>query len=147
MRALLERGIIALGIDLTPQVVEAARARGVDVLHRCVFSPVPAAGRWRSALLLDGNLGIGGDPVALLRRIGELLAPNGQVLVETAGPDASTRTGIAHIELAGQRGPSFRWQTVGTETLAAAAPLADLVASRAWSDGGRWFARLDREAA
>ena len=37
-------------------------ARGVNVLERSVFAGVPGQGRWRSVLLLDGNIGIGGDP-------------------------------------------------------------------------------------
>lgn len=147
VRALVERGVVTLGIDLTPQLVATAQAGGLDVLHRCVFGPVPAAGRWRCALLLDGNVGIGGDPVALLRRIGDLVTPDGQVLVETAGPNTSAVTVTAHIDLDGQRGPTFAWQTLGMSTLAMAAPAAGMVVSEAWSDEGRWFALLDRRAA
>jgi hypothetical protein len=33
-------------------------------------------------LLLDGNIGIGGDPHRLLRRVRELLTPTGRLLVE-----------------------------------------------------------------
>ena len=31
------------------------------VLHRSVFDRLPGTGRWGTVLLLDGNLGIGGD--------------------------------------------------------------------------------------
>ena len=51
----------------------------------------PTPGRWRSALLLDGNIGIGGRPARLLARIASLLAPGGAILVELAGPDTSHR--------------------------------------------------------
>jgi len=147
VRALSERGIVTLGIDLTPQLVATAQAAGLDVLHRSVFGPVPAAGRWRCALLLDGNVGIGGDPVALLRRIGQLITPDGQVLVETAGTDTSPVTVTAHIDLDGHRGPSFAWQTIGMTTLALAAPAADMIVSETWADEDRRFTLLDRRAA
>jgi SAM-dependent methyltransferase len=142
VRALLEQGVVALGIDLTPQLVEAARVRGVDALQRCVFGPVPASGRWRTVLLLDGNVGIGGDPGALLRRVRELLASDGRVVVETAPPGASHAAERAHVEIAGDLGPSFRWQTVGADRLAHHAAGAGMVVDRAWSDDGRWFGWL-----
>ena len=40
--ALAERGIPALGIDITTNAVHHARARGVPVLERCVFGPIPS---------------------------------------------------------------------------------------------------------
>ena len=58
--ALAERGIVALGIDITPAALDLARSRGAPVLARSVFERVPGTGRWSSALLLDGNLGIDG---------------------------------------------------------------------------------------
>ncbi len=142
VRSLHNRGVVALGIDLTPEVVAQARARGVDVLERCVFGPVPATGRWRTALLLDGNIGIGGDPVALLRRIRELLAPDGRVLVETAAPGISEVRGMAYVEAAGRRGPTFGWQTVATDRLVTVATSAAMAVERAWCDGGRWFSSV-----
>jgi SAM-dependent methyltransferase len=142
VRALLEQGVVALGIDLTPQLVEAARVRGVDALHRCVFGPVPASGRWRTVLLLDGNVGIGGDPAALLRRVRELLARDGRVLVEVAPPGASQAAEQAQVEIAGDLGPTFAWQTVGADRLAHHAAAAGMVVERAWSDEGRWFGWL-----
>jgi len=144
VRALIERGVVAMGIDLTPQLVEAARGRGIDALHRCVFGPVPAAGRWRTVLLLDGNIGIGGDPVALLRRAGKLLAPGGRVLAETAPPGVSEVVQQAHVEIGGGRGPSFGWQAVGADRLRPYATRAAMAIERAWCDDGRWFASLQQ---
>jgi len=147
VRALLERGVVALGIDVTPQLVETARARGVDALHRSVFGRVPATGRWKTALLLDGNIGIGADPEALLRRIGQLLAPGGTALVETAPPGTSEAVEEAHVELDGRRGPCFAWQAVAADRLRPAAASAGMTHEVAWQDGGRWFARLGTTAA
>jgi len=60
--ALSERGIPALGIDITPYAVDLARSSGALVMLRDVFGRVPGTGRWTTALLADGNIGIGGDP-------------------------------------------------------------------------------------
>ena len=65
--ALAERGQVALGIDVVGDAVGQTLQRGGSALRRSVFDPVPGEGRWRTVLLADGNVGIGGDPVALLR--------------------------------------------------------------------------------
>ena len=84
--ALAERGIPALGIDVAPAAVRLTRTSGALALPRDVFGRVPGTGRWMTVLLADGSIGIGGDPVVLLRRIAELLAPAGQALVEIQPP-------------------------------------------------------------
>ena len=66
---LAERGHVVLGIDVVHEAVRQTRQRGVSALVRDVFDAVPGEGRWQSALLADGNVGIGGDPVALLARL------------------------------------------------------------------------------
>jgi hypothetical protein len=95
-------------------------------------------------LLLDGNVGIGGDPGALLRRVGELLASDGRVLIETAAPGASAAVGRAWVEIAGDLGPSFHWQVVGADRLAHHAASAGMIVERAWHAEGRWFGWLRR---
>ena len=98
--ALAERGIPTLGIDITPYAVDLARSSGALVMLRDVFGRVPGTGRWMTVLLADGNIGIGGDPAALLRRAGELLAPEGRALVELEPPGSPLRReqiGRAHV--------------------------------------------------
>ena len=51
-------------------------------------SACPARAAGQHVVLADGNIGIGGDPVALLRRCRELLAESGTVLLELE-PDAA----------------------------------------------------------
>ncbi len=52
---------------------ELARSCGALALHRDVFATVPGTGDGgRGSLLADGNIGIGGDPDALLSRVAEL---------------------------------------------------------------------------
>src|SRR5436309_6487047 len=63
LRALGERGLPALGVDPAPHAADLARRTGAAVLERSIFDRIPRAGRWGSALLFDGSVGIGGRPV------------------------------------------------------------------------------------
>ena len=78
LHALARRAVFALGVDLSPEAVSLARGGGGHVLLRSVFDELPGVGTWRTALLLDGNIGIGGTPERLLRRVGSLLAAGGR---------------------------------------------------------------------
>lgn len=140
--ALARRGVPVLGIDLAPAAVALTVAAGGPALCRDVFGRVPGAGRWRTALLADGNIGIGGDPAALLRRVLALLAPDGRVLVEVEPPGAASRVEPLRLRSGGSVGEWFAWAHVsadGAAGLAAgcAATVADL-----WEEAGRWFAAL-----
>ena len=65
LRAAALQGHLVLGIDVAPAAVRLARGQGLPVLLRSVFDRLPGMGRWGTALLMDGNIGIGGDPSAL----------------------------------------------------------------------------------
>lgn len=140
--ALAQAGIVSLGIDISAPAIELARRRGAPVLHRSIFDRVPGAGRWGTALLLDGNIGIGGCPETLLRRTAWLLRPGGRLLVEVSLDTA--RTERVRFEVDGVTGPWFTWTSVRIEELAVHASNAGLVVGEQWRDGGRHFARLDR---
>lgn len=144
LMALAARGVLALGIDITPSAVRLARRRGALVLERSVFEHVPAKGRWGSALLLDGNVGIGGDASLLLARVATLLRPGGRVLAELDHPSAPRHPTTVRLEHRGLPGPWFPWAWVGVDRVAEIAAPAGLAVSGVWSAGGRWFARLDR---
>src|SRR5271166_2205996 len=58
--ALSERGIPVLGIDISDTAVARVREAGACALRRSVFDPLPGQGRWATALLADGNIGISG---------------------------------------------------------------------------------------
>jgi SAM-dependent methyltransferase len=140
--ALAERGIPVLGIDITDHALAHARARSIPVLERCVFGHVPGAGRWRSALLLDGNIGIGGDPAQLVRRIRELLADAGRILVELDPPGTASHRTRVRLEVDDEAGPWFDWARVGVDDLDALAASTGTCAARPWHDDGRWFVWL-----
>jgi SAM-dependent methyltransferase len=142
--ALAERGVLALGIDITPAAIDLARRRGAPVLARSVFNRIPGAGRWASALLLDGNVGIGGAPGMLLARVAALLEPDGFALVELQPPGAPPHAEIVRFDIGGADGPWFAWTAVGPDELAAPATAAGLFVEEIWAVGDRWFGTLRR---
>ena len=113
------------------------------MLERSVFARVPAAGRWGTALLLDGNVGIGGHPAILLERVTELLRPGGRILVEVA-PSGTGAAGAEQVrfEVDGIAGPWFEWAAVDLDALRPIAGGCGLAVQEHWVDDGRWFAWL-----
>lgn len=141
--ALQAAGHVALGIDVVDAAVRLTRQRGASALCRDVFQRVPGEGRWHTALLADGNVGIGGDPAALLRRVRVLLVPEGRVVAEVAGPGIALAQGWAALEASGRRSRPFRWATLGLDDLDHTAAQAGLAVRRVHRLGGRWVAVLD----
>lgn len=142
LHALARRGVFGLGVDICDVAVDLARGRGANAMVGSIFGDVPGAGQWRSALLLDGNIGIGGCPARLLSRVGELLAPTGTVLVELAGPQSSTIGSVARLETAFAASDWFPWAEVSAASVEMLADEAGVFVSRCWREGGRWFAVL-----
>lgn len=143
----MRQGRISLGIDVSPAAVALARDAGRPALLRSVFEPLPGEGSWGTALLLDGNIGIGGDPVALLARCGDVTAPGGTVVVE-AHPDA-TRHARFHAQLVDDDGvasAAFPWAQTGSQTVAGLAVEVGLEPLRLLTRGGRRFVILRRPA-
>jgi SAM-dependent methyltransferase len=135
------RGVPALGIDVSPVAVALATARGAVAVRADVFAPVPAEGGWRHVLLADGNVGIGGDPAALLRRVAELLGPGGTALVELDPPGTGLRRERARL---GRAEDWFPWARLGVDAIAAPAAEAGLLVGAGGQRGGRWFVELGR---
>jgi SAM-dependent methyltransferase len=140
--ALARRGHLALGVDVAPAAVRVARLRGARVIETCVFARIPGTGTWGSALLLDGNIGIGGAPDALLARLRQLLRPAGDVLVELAPASVGMRCERIRLEVGEHHSRSFAWAYVGTDAIEAIARTAGFVVAERWQDEQRWFARL-----
>ena len=136
-------GLPALGVDITRAAVTRTRGLGGSALCRSVFDPLPGEGRWGTALLADGNLGIGGDPGALLARAADLLGPSGHLLVEVEPEELEERVTVAVEDASGRRGPTFRWARLGaTATLRESVDRFALADS--WAAGGRSFLALER---
>jgi SAM-dependent methyltransferase len=142
--ALSARGVPALGIDLAPLALDLASARDAPVLAHSVFDRVPGEGRWRTVLLFDGNVGIGGDPLDLLQRIAELLAPGGTSVVELEAPGVSSHRSTARLHLGVGLTGWLPWARVSVDDAASLAAEARLALIRTACVGGRWFAWLRR---
>ncbi|MGD9485912.1 class I SAM-dependent methyltransferase [Streptomyces sp. TRM70308] len=140
--ALTGDGGRALGIDSAPAAVRHTRRLGGPALCRSVFEPLPDEGRWDRALLLDGNIGIGGDPQALLRRVGALLAPGGLLLAEAATAEVEEFCEVCLDDGSGARGPAFPWARCGTGALRRQATAAGWRVLEEWTCAGRRFVAL-----
>lgn len=145
--ALADAGLQALGIDVAPAAVALTRHRGGVAAARSVFQPLPLHGRWQHVLLIDGNIGIGGDPRALLRRCADLLAPAGRLHVELAAPGASGRSGRVRLECTNRAGETtlgdwFPWAEVAVSEVAGMVSCVGLRVASLWNSSARWFAEL-----
>ena len=142
--ALSRRGVVAVGVDISPLAVRLARTRGAKVIEGSIFDRLPGLGMWGSALLLDGNIGIGGAPRELLSRVGGLLAPAGIVLVEVEGPGVPTGTLRVRLESEQTTSQWFPWARMSIEELPEIVAEVGLDLRERWHTGGRWFATLQR---
>ena len=142
--ALATQGVCSLGIDVVPEAVAQTRARGASAVLRDVFGRVPGEGRWDSALLADGNIGIGGNPVALLRRVGDLVHDGGKVIVDLARPGVGMVTRSLRLHVADGTSEPFGWTVVAPEALPAVAAQAGFALTEVKEHRSRWFAVLEK---
>jgi len=112
---LVKRGVPALGVDQSATAIEMARRNGAPALRRDLFDPLPGTGRWSTVLLADGNVGIGGDPLRVLRRAGELLRTGGRCVAEFDLAITGVETRWVRLESVKTVGPWFRWASVGID--------------------------------
>ncbi|WP_327302139.1 methyltransferase domain-containing protein [Streptomyces sp. NBC_01298] len=144
VEALARRGHAVLGIDVSPAAVIATVCRGGHARSGSVFGPVTGEGTWGTALLIDGNIGIGGDPRRLLRRVHDLVRPGGLLIVETSPREVDerrrVRIHIGHHSV----GPVFPWATVGSGALVDHGRLSGWAPVEQWTSllGERHFAVL-----
>lgn len=138
---LAARGRAVLGIDVSAAAVDHTVRMGGQALRRSVFEPLPGEGRWDTVLLMDGNIGIGGDPRDLLDRVAGLLRPGGLLIAETAPADIDERAQVRVVGLTDAHGAGdpFPWARLGTPAL--------LRYARGWTRAGQWTAGGRRFAA
>lgn len=106
--ALAARGRRALGVDMNPVAVSRAVEAGGRAVCASVFDPLPGEGGWRTALLVDGNIGIGGAPGGLLARMREVVLPGGLLIVETAAHEVHECVTVQVTDGRGNRVPRSR---------------------------------------
>ncbi|GGW24053.1 class I SAM-dependent DNA methyltransferase [Streptomyces xantholiticus] len=144
--ALAARGRTALGIDVSPEAVARTRGIGGSALRRSVFDPLPGEGSWSTALLIDGNIGIGGDPRALLSRVAQVVAPGGLLIAETAPLDVDERVRVRVFDGVAAQGTAFPWARVGAGALLRYGTGAGWSLRGTWTVGTRRFVALGRGA-
>jgi SAM-dependent methyltransferase len=138
-------GVQVLGVDIVAAAVCRTLARGVPAIRADVLGPLPGEGAWATALLADGNIGIGGDPVRLLQRAARLLAPGGRVVADLAPPGVGVLVETLHLRAGARRSEPFLWARVGADGVVAVAEHAGLLVREIHEVAGRWFAVLVRE--
>ena len=143
VRAALDLGLVVLGVDVSPTAIEIATEAGLPVLERSVFESLPAEGKWQTALLVDGNVGIGGDVSAMLSRCIALLTPTGEIVVELH--DDADRDNAYTARLVDARGGEsayFPWAEIGLRPMVGVAASLGLAVVQSWKLDGRTFCRL-----
>jgi hypothetical protein len=142
VRGLTERGQAALGVDISAVAVAISLAAGGPALRRAVSQRLPAEGRWGTALLMDGNIGIGGDVPRLLGRCRSLVVPGGLVVCEVdPEPD---RYDVHDLILRSGNAKSrpLPWARIGRRSVLTLAAAQDMTVEEEWSAGGRCFVSL-----
>lgn len=137
VRAAIVSGRFALGIDVSATAVAMAHVSGLPVLRHDINDALPLEGKWGTALLLDGNIGIGGDPRALLNRARLLVNPQGLVIVETSAGEGEERCFLAEVrDRCGRSSEPFPWAQIGAGPLTRIAAEVGLQVEARWSVGG-----------
>ena len=139
---LFERGIPALGIDRSATAIRLAGRGGAPALLSDVFEPLPGMGRWQTVLLVDGNVGLGGDPRRILGRAAELLRHGGRCVAEFEADAIGIRARWVRLESACDIGPWFRWASVGADSAATLAGQVGLTLTSVRLISGRVIASL-----
>jgi SAM-dependent methyltransferase len=143
VRAAMDLGMDALGVDVSLAAVEVARRSGIRVLHRSVFDELPLEGAWQSVLLVDENIGIGGNVNALLARCQQLIAANGEIVVELHPDNDRDRAYTGRlVDGNGEGSATFPWAEIGITALLGRARTVGLELRQSWTEDDRSFARL-----
>jgi hypothetical protein len=88
---------------------------------------MPDSGAWERVLLADGNIGIGGDPVRILRRARQLLHSTGLVVAEIDSRHSGISTRFQRWETHHHVGRWFPWSHVGSDAVEALASSSGLI--------------------
>ena len=142
VQALSESGRAALGVDISSVAVGLSMARGGLALRRRINQPLPAEGRWGTALLMDGNVGMGGDVATLLARCVQPVRPDGLVICEVDRVAARHENRTVVLRTDDATSVALPWSRVGAAALLEAANSLDLLLVEEWTAGERAFVAL-----
>ena len=143
VRAATDLGMLAVGIDVSAAALEIASNLGGSFFQCSVFDRVPGEGVWQTTLLVDGNVGIGGDILSLLARCRELLSASGEIVVEL-NPNANHEDYYFAevVDTHGNRSDPFPWAEIGLNRLRDMLDRLGLELVQSWEMDGRAFCRL-----
>ncbi len=138
--ALQHSGRAVLGIDISRSAVAIGVREGGQILRRDLADPLPGEGRWGTALLLDGNIGIGGDVAWVLRRCRDLVGAGGLIICETDPDPARCERYDLVLNDAHRCSEPMAWASLGILSLQRIGATLDLILVEEWQAGGRAFA-------
>lgn len=139
---LRRRGMSAIGVDTSSAAVALGRERGAKTVLANIFDTVPHEGHWDTVLLVDGNIGIDGDPGRVIGRAHEIACNSGSVLVEVDSPGTGSVTECLRIEGRGAVGPWYDWARIDAASLIPLAAAAGLEYSESVAVCTRHFVRF-----
>ena len=138
---LAEQGLGVLGVDISAVAVTLTSATGAAAMQLNVLGDLPGRKGWDGLLLLDGNIGLSGDPRELLLRVTPLLAPGGRILIEL-DPDNMCDTRWLQLSDGQQLSAPFCWARLNLAGLHHAAHHLSLDVLRSWKHKRRRFALI-----
>jgi SAM-dependent methyltransferase len=142
-RLLQARGLTAIGLDRSRLALGVARSLGLRhwLQADALLGRLPAV---RTALLLDGNLGLAGTPAGarlLLRRLAGACGPGGRLLVGGRAPhDGRLRPLVVRDEYQDRVGPWRPWLQADLPAVADLGAPAGWRLERAVAAGSRYWA-------
>ena len=143
VRAAMDLGMHAVGIDVSAAALEMASSLGGSFFRGSVFDRIPGEGMWQTTLLVDGNVGIGGDIPNLLARCRELISATGEIVIElNADRDHEEHYFAEVADSRGNRSDSFPWAEIGLDRLSLMLGHLGLQLVQFWELDGRAFCRL-----
>ena len=99
---LQERGLEVVAVDHSPGAVDVCRRRGIVDARLGDLSDPPTDKKWRTVLLMCGNLGVAGgwdDTRRLLAELSTTCAEDAVVIADTVDPtETNDPRQLAHIE-------------------------------------------------
>ena len=126
---LQERGMAVTAVESSPGAADVCRRRGVADVRVGDLNDPPTDQRWRTVLLLCGNLGLGGSwegNQRLLRRLAAVSAPGALLIGDSVDGGGRAEIGL-RIRYGDLVTPWWRQRNV------AARELPDLVRGTGWS--------------
>ena len=148
-RLLQARGLTVIGLDRSLLALELARSLGLrHWLHAdALTGRLPSV---RTALLLDGNLGLAGTPdgaLRLLHRLATACGPGGQLLIGGRAPrHGRLRPLVVRDEYRDMVGLWGRWLQAGLPAVVDLAQPAGWRLQHAVTAGTRYWAALSLDA-